>query len=65
MIRMKQKYITPNNQAINIQSHNIIAQSLNINDSNSGGDDGEGGYNPEGSLSRENDKEKDVWNSQW
>lgn len=62
---MKQKYITPNNQAINIQSHNIIAQSLNINDSNSGGDDGEGGYNPEGSLSRENDKEKDVWNSQW
>ena len=65
MIRMKQKYITPNNQAINIQSHNIIAISLNINHSNNGGDDGEGGYNPEGSLSRENDKEKDVWNSHW
>ena len=65
MIRMKQKYITPNNQAINIQSHNIIAISLNINDSNNGGDDGEGGYNPEGSLSRENDKEKDVLNSHW
>ena len=62
---MKQKYITPNNQAINIQSHNIFAISLNINDSNNGGDDGEGGYNPEGSLSRENDKEKDVWNSHW
>ena len=65
MIRMKQKYITPNNQAINIQSHNIIAISLNINDSNNGGDDEEGGYNPEGSLSRENDKEKDVWKSHW
>ena len=65
MIRMKQKYITPNNQAINIQSHNIIAISLNINDSNNGGDDEEGGYNPEGSLSRENDKEKDVWDSHW
>lgn len=65
MTRMKQKYITPNNQDINIQSHNIIAISLNINDSNNGGDDGEGGYNPEGSLSRENDKEKDVWNSHW
>ena len=62
---MKQKYITLNNQAINIQSHNIIAISLNINDSNNGGDDEEGGYNPEGSLSRENDKEKDVWNSHW
>lgn len=62
---MKQKYITPNNQAINIQSHNIIAISLNINDSNNGGDDEEGGYNPEGSLSRKNDKEKDVWNSHW
>jgi len=65
MIRIKQKYITPNNQTINIQSHNIIAISLNINDSNNGGDDGEGGYNPGNSLSRENDKEKDVWDSQW
>ena len=65
MIRMKQKYITPNNQPINIQSHNIIAISLNINDSNSGGDDEKGGYDPGNSLSRENDKEKDVWNYHW
>ena len=48
---MKQKYITPNNQAINIQSHNIIAISLNINDSNSGGNDGGGGYDQIGRAS--------------
>ena len=43
----------------------LLAQSLNINDSNSGGDDGKGGYDPGNSLSRENNHGGNIWDSHW
>ena len=43
----------------------LLAQSLNINNCNSGGDDGKGGYDPENSLSRENNHGGNIWDSQW
>ena len=62
---MKKIYCKPTTEIIEIGLTSLLAQSLKINNCNSGGDDGKGGYNPGNSLSRENDKEKDVWNSHW
>lgn len=64
---MKKHYISPAIESITIESNTIIAQSesININDSNSGGDDGKGGYDPGSSLSREENDRGGIWDSQW
>lgn len=64
---MKKQYISPAIESITIESNTIIAlsESININDSNSGGNDGEGGYDPGNSLSRENNHGGNIWDSQW
>lgn len=64
---MKKHYISPAIESITIESNAIIAlsESININDSNSGGNDREGGYDPGNSLSREENNRGDIWDSQW
>lgn len=58
---MKKIYCKPTTEIIEIGLTSLLAQSLNINNSNSGGDDGEGGYNPSNSLSRENNHGGSIW----
>ena len=43
---MKEQYMTPTIETVNIELGCMIASSVRIYDSNSGGDDNEGGYNP-------------------
>ena len=62
---MKKIYCKPTTEIIEIGLTSLLAQSLNINNSNSGGDDGEGGYDPGNSLSRENNRGGSIWDSQW
>ena len=59
---MKKQYITPAIETINIELANMIAGSVRIYNGNSGGDDGEGGYNPENSLSNER---RGSWGDLW
>ena len=59
---MKEQYMTPTIETVNIELANMIAGSVRIYDSNSGGDDGEGGYNPENSLSNER---RGSWGDLW
>lgn len=62
---MKKIYCKPTTEIIEIGLTSLLAQSLNINDSNSGGNDGKGGYNPGNSLSRENNHGGNIWDSGW
>ena len=64
---MKKQYISPAIESIKIESNTIIAlsESININDSNSGGDDGKSGYSPGNSLSREENNRGGIWDSKW
>ncbi|MBR7171167.1 MAG: hypothetical protein IKD19_03025 [Prevotella sp.] len=59
---MKKQYITPAIETVNIELANMIAGSVRIYNGNSGGDDGEGGYNPENSLSNER---RGSWGDLW
>ena len=59
---MKKQYITPAIETVNIELANMIAGSVKIYNGNSGGDDGEGGYNPENSLSNER---RGGWGDLW
>ena len=59
---MKKQYITPAIETVNIELANMIAGSVRIYDSNSGGDDNEGGYNPGKSLSNER---RGSWGDLW
>lgn len=59
---MKEQYMTPTIETVNIELGCMIAGSVRIYDSNSGGDDGEGGYNPEKSLSNER---RGGWGDLW
>lgn len=59
---MKKQYITPAIETVNIELGCMIASSVRIYDSNSGGDDGKGGYNPENSLSNER---RGSWGDLW
>ena len=59
---MKKQYITPAIETVNIELANMIAGSVRIYNGNSGGDDGEGGYNPEKSLSNER---RGGWGDLW
>ena len=59
---MKKQYITPAIETVNIELANMIAGSVKIYNGNSGGDDGEGGYNPENSLSNER---RGSWGDLW
>lgn len=62
---MKKIYCKPTTEIIEMGLTSLLAQSLNINNCNSGGDDGKGGYDPENSLSRENNHGGNIWDSQW
>lgn len=64
---MKKQYISPAIESITIESNAIIAlsESININDSNSGGNDEKGGYDPGSSLSREENNRGGIWDSKW
>lgn len=61
---MKKQYITPTIETVNIELGCMIAESvsLSINDSNSGGDDKNGGYDPGNSLSNER---RGSWGNLW
>ncbi len=59
---MKKQYITPAIETVNIELGCMIAGSVRIYNGNSGGDDGEGGYNPEKSLSNER---RGGWGDLW
>lgn len=59
---MKKQYITPTIETVNIELANMIAGSVRIYNGNSGGDDGEGGYDPENSLSNER---RSSWGNLW
>ena len=59
---MKEQYMTPTIETVNIELGCMIASSIRIYDSNSGGDDGKGGYNPENSLSKEH---RGSWGNLW
>lgn len=59
---MKKQYITPTIETVNIELGCMIASSVRIYDSYSGGDDGEGGYNPGNSLSNER---RGGWGNLW
>ena len=59
---MKEQYMTPTIETVNIELANMIAGSVRIYNGNSGGDDGEGGYNPENSLSNER---RGSWGDLW
>lgn len=64
---MNKVYNRPEITVIEVEITNMVAQSIanNIYDSDTGGDDGEGGYDPSSSLSRENGGSEDLWNSRW
>ena len=62
---MKKIYCKPTTEIIEMGLTSLLAQSLNINNCNSGGDDGEGGYDPGNSLSRENNHGGNIWDSHW
>ena len=62
---MKKIYCKPTTEIIEIGLTSLLAQSFDIYNSNSGGDDGKGGYDPENSLSRENNHGGSIWESQW
>lgn len=59
---MKEQYMTPTIEAVNIELANMIAGSVRIYNGNSGGDDGEGGYDPGNSLSKER---RGSWGNLW
>ena len=55
---MNKRYISPEVAVHDISAVTLLCTStrdIKVTDSNSGGDDGHGGYNPENSLSRQND----------
>lgn len=63
---MNKVYNRPEITVIEVEITNMVAQSIaNIYDTNTGGDDGLGGYDPDNSLSRENGGSGDLWNSRW
>ncbi len=68
---MKKQYITPTTLAFDFDPIEILAsssgteQSVGIYDSDTGGDDKEGGYNPAYSLSRDNHNNSGLWNNEW
>lgn len=59
---MKEQYMTPTIETVNIELGCMIANSVRIYDSNSGGDDDKGGYNPGNSLSNER---RGGWGDLW
>ena len=59
---MKEQYMTPTIETVNIELGCMIASSVRIYDSNSGGDDDKGGYNPGNSLSKER---RGSWGNLW
>lgn len=64
---MKDTYCKHRTEIIKMDTINIVAQSpsININDGTIGGDDDHGGYDPENSLSREENSNNNIWNSVW
>ena len=59
---MKEQYMTPTIETVNIELGCMIASSVRIYDSNSGGDDDKGGYDPGNSLSKER---RGSWGNLW
>lgn len=64
---MKKKYSSPSINVIRIEACNILANSVSVRmfDSETGGNDGFGGYDPDASLSRDGGDGNAVWNSSW
>ena len=62
---MNKRYISPEVAVYDITAVTLLSTStrnIKIIDSDSGGDDGHGGYNPENSLSRQNDTDQAFGN---
>ena len=55
---MKKAYITPQATEFGVSPTTMLNVSLQVFDSNTGGDDGEGGYDPSSSLTKE---QKSIW----
>jgi hypothetical protein len=68
---LKKQYITPTILAFDFDPIEILASSpgtdqfVSIYDSNTGGNDGKGGYDPGSSLSRDNHNNSGLWNNEW
>lgn len=59
---MKKNYSAPATEIIYADLCHMLASSVNIYDKNEGGDDDNGGYNPENSLSN---KHRGNWGDLW
>lgn len=62
MTTMKKNYMSPIAEVIGVDLCNMLSSSVGIFDKDTGGDDGEGGYDAEGSLSN---KRRGNWGNLW
>ncbi len=66
---MKRAYIAPDSTIIECVPGTVILQNstreTKIHDEDTGGDDGMGGYDASGSLSRDNNTGSSAWDNAW